>query len=652
VTFKIERLFCLAMILVLFVSACSYKTATPTFIPPPTEPHPIGETPTLAPVMSDTPTAETIPVRVLSICLGQEPASLFYYGNSSDAAQSIFEAIYDGPYDTRGFQVQPVILEKMPSFENGNARMEGVQVKPGDLIVDNSGNWTNLAEGVLYRPVGCTAQDCAQKYTGTDPVTIERLVVRFKILPGLRWSDGAPLTADDSVYSFEIAKSLFPAYRPDLINLTQAYNAVDDTTIEWVGPPGYQGPRYSTFFFTPLPRHAWGAITTAELATSPISSQTPIGWGPYKIDQWVPGDHISLSKNLNYFRAAEGLPKFDKLVYRFVNDGKEALDALKAGECDLADASTQLETQAAEVFDLQASGELTATVQAGTAWEQAVFNLAPIDEKKPKIFSQKETRQAVAYCTDREKMASELFSGRSYILNSYVLPSHPLANPDVPSYPFDPAKGGQLLTSAGWLDADNDPSTPRVASGVPGVPDGTPFEFTFLTTKDAEKPQAANIFQESLAQCGIKVNVELMSFADLLAAGPDGPVFGRKFDMAQFGWMTTLEPPCSLYRKDEIPGPYPASPKGWGGSNASGFSNAEFDQACGLASVTFPDNPAYASAHRKAQALFAEQLPAIPLYVQIRLAAARPGLCGFFGADPVENDLWNIENITDEQGCK
>lgn len=602
--------------------------------------------------MNDTPTAEPIPARVLSICLGQEPASLFLYGDSSGAAHSVFEAIYDGPYDTRGFQVQPVILEKIPSLGNGDARLEGIQVNPGDLIVDNNGNWANLAEGVLYRPAGCTSPDCAQEYSGTIPVTMERLVVSFKLLPGLLWSDGAPLRADDSVYSYEIARRLFPAYRPDLINLTQSYQAIDDTTVEWSGPPGYQGSRYNTFFFSPLPRHAWGILSTEDLATAPLSSQSPLGWGPYKIEEWIPGDHISLSRNTNYFRAAEGLPRFDKLVYRFVAGGKETLDALQAGECDLADGNTQLETQAAALFELQASRQLTVTVQAGSAWEQAAFNLAPIDEKKPRLFAQKEVRQAIAYCTDREKMAGELFSGRSFVLDSYVLPNHPLYNPDVERYPFDPAKGGQLLTSAGWLDQDNDPATPRVSKGVPGIPDGTPFEFTYLTSPDAEKPQAAKIFQESLAQCGVKADLEQMKFADLLAPGPEGPVFGRKFDMAEYGWLTTLEPPCSLFSGSEIPGPYPAYPKGWGGSNASGFNNPGFDQACNLTSVSFPDNLEYASAHQKAQAIFTEELPAIPLYVQVRLVAARPGLCGLIADDPLENALWNLEKFGEGQECQ
>jgi ABC-type transport system substrate-binding protein len=248
-------------------------------------------------------------------------------------------------------------------------------------------------------------------------------------------------------------------------------------------------------------------------------------------------------------------------------------------------------------------------------------------------------------------MASDLFSGRSIALDSYLLPDHPLYNADAKRYPYDPAKGAEMLSAAGWQDLDNEPATPRTAQAVLGVPDGTPFEFTYLSSPGAEKERVAEILQSSLAGCGIKANVEWMEFADLLAPGPEGRVFGRNFDMAGFAWLTTLEPPCSLFTSDEIPGPYPTFSKGWGGANATGFSNFEFDTACGLTSASFSESEEYASAHAQAQALFAEELPVIPLYARIRLVAFRPELCEVIATDPLENVLWNLEMFEEGENC-
>ena len=89
--------------------------------------------------------------------------------------------------------------------------LQPVQVNPGDLIVDSSGNAVNLETGVTYRPSGCTEMACAQTYSGDQPVTMDQLVLDFKLLPGIKWSDGTPLTSADSVYSYEIARALYPS---------------------------------------------------------------------------------------------------------------------------------------------------------------------------------------------------------------------------------------------------------------------------------------------------------------------------------------------------------------------------------------------------------------------------------------------------------
>ena len=175
-------------------------------------------------------------------------------------------------------------------------------------------------------------------------------------------------------------------------------------------------------------------------------------------------------------------------------------------------------------------------------------------------------------------MATQLFPGKSQVPDSFVSPDHPLYNPDVKKYSFDPQAAAQMLQDVGWVDSDNNPSTPRVASGVAGVADGTPFEFDYLVPAEGEKPQAAQILKDSLAQCGIRVNVRTESTDQLFAPGPDSPIFGREFAMAQFAWVTSLQPPCDLYTSGQIPGPYPDYPQGWGGANVSGYSNPEYDR--------------------------------------------------------------------------
>src|SRR4030042_576378 len=80
--------------------------------------------------------------KTLVVCLGSEPESLYLYsplrlyGAANRETDTVLQAIYDGPYDVRGFQAQPTILEKVPSLEDGDARIEPVAIRAGDVYLD------------------------------------------------------------------------------------------------------------------------------------------------------------------------------------------------------------------------------------------------------------------------------------------------------------------------------------------------------------------------------------------------------------------------------------------------------------------------------------------------------------------------------------
>ena len=213
-------------------------------------------TATPEPVQPTEPVA--VPERTLVICMGQEPETLYPYGNSMLAMSSVLEAVYDGPFDARSFDYQPIILEKLPSLADGDAAIVAVDVTAGTKVVDNDGNPVELAEGVMVRPSGCSAADCAIAYDGTSTIQMDQLSATFKLLPGLLFSDGTPLTAADSVYSFNLAADPDTTVGKYVIERTQSYEATDDVTILWTGLPGYMDSTYFVNFYTPYPEHIWG----------------------------------------------------------------------------------------------------------------------------------------------------------------------------------------------------------------------------------------------------------------------------------------------------------------------------------------------------------------------------------------------------------
>jgi peptide/nickel transport system substrate-binding protein len=645
-------LVCFSFVLVSCGPKAPAASAAPVSATHPANATTVPATPT--PVL---PTATAAP-KSLVVCLGQEPTTLYPYGGSSRAMWSVLEAIYDGPIDTVNFQPKPVILKKLPAFNDG-AVIESVDVKSGDTIVDASGSVTTLAAGMRIAPSGCYGPDCATQYDGTSPLKMDHLKLTYQLLPGLKWSDGAPLTAADSQYSYELSKDPATPVSRKYIARTASYKAIDDQTVTWTGLPGYVPQSFENFFWMPLPEHLWKSMDASALLTTDMAVRSPVGWGPYKIYEWVQGDHIQLVKNPNYFRASEGLPKFDTLVFRFLGEPADNnITALLTKECDVVDQTSLLDEQLEMVLDLQQSGKLKAFIGQGPEWEHLDFGILPAayDDgynvtggDRPDIFGDPRVRQAFAYCSDRQGIVDTVFFGKSSVPNGFIPPSSPLYAKDIKPIAFDPNVGGQLLDAAGWKDADGNPQTARVSQGVKNVPDGTNLMVNYATTKAPVRMAVAQKLVASLAQCGIQVNVQYADPGALYGAGPDGLLFGRKFDLAEFAWDAGVQPACSLYETDQIP----TKDNNWLKVNITGYSSPAYDAACEALKMTPPgQTDALAQRLTSVQSIFNQDVPSIPLYFRLKVAIGRPDLCGMDMDVSARSDLWNIESLDYGAACK
>jgi peptide/nickel transport system substrate-binding protein len=616
-------------------------------------------TATAAPSETSVPLATATPAQSnLTVCLGEEPNTLYPYGGPNVAARSVLASIYDGPIDTVGYVYQPVILTKIPSLKNGDAQIVKTPIQAGGQIVDADGKLVLLAQGTRVRPAGCRGDDCIVTYDGTTPLEMDQMIVNFHLRPDLTWSDGTPLTSDDSIFAFTIAKDASSIANTFLIDRTQTYEATDAQTVQWWGKPGYIDPVYFTNFWAPAPKHLWSKFTPDQLSTVDIASHSPVGWGPYMVQEWAAGDHITLTRNPHFFRASEGYPKIDTLSFRFIADPNTALSELVAGRCDILDPSIHLDSQASLLQEMQKGEQAQAFLTPGMTieWLGVGTNPASYDDgydpvyKKDRqdIFGDPHTRQAIAFCLDRQSVVDNVLLGRTTVPSTYIPVGHPVYDPNIEPIPFDPTTGNSLLDQAGWKDTDGKPETPRLAVSVKNVKAGTPLLLNYYTTTATQRRQAVDILTKSLAQCGIGLNVQYFSQNDLYAPGPGGPLFGRNFDLIEYAMgVNSVEPPCGWFTSSEIPN----ASNSWIGTNVTGYKNKEYDAACRAAQLALPDEQAYIDSYRQTQVLFASELPAIPLYYRLRVAAARPDIC-HFDLDATANPLWNIEAIDKGEACK
>jgi len=594
-----------------------------------------------ATLISETPVNQATPTpapSTLTICQQAEPLSLYIYSDNVAARAGILEALYDGPVDTNGFALQPVILEELPSISNGRLVLQEVNVQPDDIVVDAVDlQLKSLTDGVRL----AQADGRVVTYTAGAPARTVQVSAQFRIKPGIVWSDNTQLTADDSRFSYEAARYFDTPTSKFITDRTESYEVLDTLTVEWTGLPGFRDVHAARHFWSPLPRHLFNGVNPSDLKNNPAANERPVGWGPFVLQTWQKGESLTLTRNPNYFRAGEGLPRVGQVVFRFGLTPEQILAELETGGCDVGSQATDFTALTPQVLEKQAAGTLTAHFAPSPVFEHLDFGLLPAEDYRraagTEVFADIRVRQGLAHCINRPQLINQLLNGVGEAPASYVPSEHPLFNPQVTLYPFNPQRGQQLLSEAGWNDADGD--------GVRDK-DGRRLALEYVTGPEgsAFRQQLAEALGQQLRVCGVELRVRwLPTTQELYEVWPAGPLFGRQFDVSVFPWRAGAEPPCELYLTEAIPNDLNPA-----GSNNTGFSNAAFDAACRQGLLSF-DEAERRTAHLNAQAIWARELPSLPLFFRFQVGLTQPGVTGYL-LDPTANsDLWNIEQMSVSQ---
>ncbi|NMC47566.1 MAG: hypothetical protein GYA52_12145 [Chloroflexi bacterium] len=582
------------------------------------------------------PTATALPLKEAVVCVADEPESLFLYGKSNKTADLIHEAIYDGPFDRVAYEHVPVIVDKLPSLSDGSASYSPVGVNGGDLMVDVEGNVTNLVTGVQLYPRGCQSLDCAVTWDGVSQIQMDQLTLVFKIKDGIRWSDGKDVTAGDSQYSFRIAQDLHNTAYQNVIDRIVDYQVLDEHSVLVTILPGFVTSDYASYFFTPLPQHVWSSYAPADLATTDMATKLPLAWGPFQITDWQAGKSITLEKNDYYFRASEGYPAVDKINIKFIKEDRALNDLLENEGCDVVDSSLITEGMTGETTALQADPDYGVEVLTGENWEVLLFGIKPASyddgyypygSDRPDILGDAAVRNAIRQCVDVtaiRQVAGMDGEQAQFTYFPYLPEGLTVGN----TVSYDPTSAQSALTTLGWKDLDSNPETPRTAAGVSNVPDGTALTLNLFASQSSQNTQIAESIKNSLAQCGVQVNVFSMSPTELYAAGPEGVLFGRNFDLALIAWHVGDTLPCQLFESKEIP----SIDNYWigedaGGGNIGGYQNAEFDRLCEIAQNGSADPTSAFANHVAAATILDQESPFVSLFFTPRVLVTKNSLC-------------------------
>ncbi|MEL7645349.1 MAG: ABC transporter substrate-binding protein [Anaerolineaceae bacterium] len=605
----------LALLAVALAAGCGQS---PT-VQPSAEPG--AETPAVP--APPTPTATAVPPKVLSVCLAEEPASLYRYdGHAGEAKESVFAALYDGPFEVNADGAfAESILSAYPGRENAGISAVPTAVQPGDVVVDAYGELSVFKAGIFVRPSGCESSACAVTWESGE-FQMDQTRVEFQLRPDALWSDGQPLSAQDAVFSYEIAgKAALPGGAWAL-DRTISFTAENEQTVVWLGVPGFFPRELAPFFWLPLPAHQLESLDPAALEQEPQAARAPLGWGAYRLTSWESSQSMVLERNPYYFGAAEDQPGFDQVRILFVPEREEALSKLADGSCDVLDKSYHLETLPKERLSaLSASADLH--WEDWQPVEQLVFGIQPASyddgyaywsDDRPDFFSEARTRLAVLACLDPQTLAEQ-------VLADWLPDGSDLTRLQLPALNADPAA---LLNEVGWKDLDADPATPRTAQGITGINEGTALSLRLYTSQSALQQKTAALIVQKLGACDVGVDWQPLPLTELYAPGPEGVLFGRKFDLALVSWLPGSEPLCSLYSAKAVP----SVANFWVGTNLAGYSDPAFEAACADAEQGDGLAPAY---------------PAAALLPHLSLWVSRPGLAA------QENQPWShLESLKAE----
>ncbi|NLN70474.1 MAG: hypothetical protein GX142_06805 [Chloroflexi bacterium] len=596
-----KRALMLAVLLTLVLTACSEATVNPT--PETVDPATIPD-PTATP--APTPTDKT-PV-ILTICTASLPETTFpYSGPATAAKRRLTDLLFPPALNEIDGELIPLLLERIPSQDNGDLRLEAVSIRRGQMVIDTQGQLVMAGEGVRLWPSGCREEACVITWNGLDPLEMDQMVVDYTLRDGLTWSDGTPVTPADAVFSYHLASDPSGTAFGWAETYTQTFSAWDAHTLTWRGYPGFASEHIEQFFWAPLPAHRFAENAEgAAIAADPLWRADMPGYGPFALAEWGV-EELRLTRNPHTPATEAAFPGVDQVILRRVEGGAGAAwDALQARTCDVLDASFNLAERPDLLDAIRNSDSYELWIEPDSTSTQLVFGIRPAEydalanpvfAQRKDFFADPRTRQALAQCIDTAALAEQtgtqpaILAGLSY----------------------DPVAGVALLEQTGWHDHDGDPSTPRQAQDALGVFNLTPLTLTLLAGPTPFHQDLAAGIAALLTACGVGVTVETLPIEELYAPGPEGPLFGRGFDLALIAWQPSPAPGCALYTSPVVP----HAANSWIGTNIAGFSDPDYDAAC-ITALLAP--PAEAAARQAAaDDAYLEHLPALPLVQPVQV---------------------------------
>lgn len=403
----------------------------------------------------------------------------------------------------------------------------------------------------------------------------------------LTWSDGAPVTAHDVVFTWQLAvdpRVPARAFRAAAARL-RAVKAYDDHTfVMFHAEPGATAAW--DIDLPVIPRHAYASTWQLDpsLVTSPAHAALearPVTGGPYEVAERTPGREIVLRRRPGWFdaggRKVRERPPIEEIRFRIVAEPDAALEALEGGAVDEITMAPDQWTPDAAFSDVAA--------KAMTPEWRSIQILWNLDTA---LFADRSVRRAMDYAFDHQRLIERLCHGLAMPASGPFAPdSWVAAGRGAEPRRQDLAKAEALLDAAGWVDQDGDGVRDREIDGR-----RVPCEFSILCDRRPLHVAIGELVRQSAEAVGVRCTVRSVDPGDLRASVREG-----RFDACLTTWAAGVDPD-SLAAAWSSDGP----------QNDGGYANPELDNLF-VAARRERDRQRRAELYGRIEAILSEDQP-------------------------------------------
>ncbi len=349
-------------------------------------------------------------------------------------------------------------------------------------------------------------------------ISQDGLTITYHLRKGLKWSDGAPLNADDVVFTYhEVMNPANNITSRSGWDLITKVDEPDKYTVAFHLRKPYS-PFIVTFFSSAggnpsiLPKHLLAQYPNIN---SVAFNALPVGAGPFKYKEWVRAQKVVMVPNPYYFR---GQPKLTEVDFEIVPSRDTVLAQIQGHELDM------WTNVPGAYFDRVSNLDgYTAMHQPSYTWGHLDFNLTHPGVSDPVV------RRAIELATDRVALNQKFQHGIQTVQETPASKAAPYYDSNIPLVPFNIAKANAMLDAAGWK---------RGADGI-RAKNGVKLNLTMV-----EQTGAVNVdheiefFRSTWQQIGVGINVHQYPAPMLFAPYGDGGIlYNGKWDVILFNWI-------------------------------------------------------------------------------------------------------------------